>query len=154
MTKEEFKQFFHEEFVRHGFQKRRSVYYRKSSHDLLCGLYLQGGYDDYYINCDYFIGKFDNRKAYPGQYDFDLYGRPICVLSKDTFQGKTFMDAMIDYSRYDPEELKPWFDKAFTERILPPLEKGKQELLAHFDEWTTPLVGEKTRESVLKKLEE
>lgn len=154
MTKEEFKQFCHEEFTKHGFQKRRGMYYRKSNLGLLCGLYLQGGYDYYYINCFYYIGKFDDRKAYPGQYDFDLYSRPICVLSKDTWQGKPFMSALIDYPLYDLDELKPGFDKGFEERILPPLEKGKQELLAHFDEWETRGFGEDARASVLEKLAE
>lgn len=154
MTKEEFKQFCHEEFTKYGFQKCRGMYYRKSSMGLLCGLYLQGGYHYYYVNCYYYIGKFTGRNAYPGQYDFDLYRRPIRVLSKDTYQGKPFMDAMIDYRQYDREELKPWFDTAFAEIVLPPLERGKQELLAHFDEWVTPLSGEKTREFVLEKLAE
>lgn len=152
MIKEEFKQFCHMVFTQYGFRKKKNMYFQKGTDGLLCGLMLQGGYDYYYINCYYFIGTFDERKSYPAYYEHDLYGRPICVLSKDTFNGDHFMDAMIEYEEYTEKELMPYFEKAFCEIIMPPLLKGKGEILHQEKKWVTPLDGGKSREEILDSL--
>ena len=40
MTKQEFKEFCHEEFTKRGFKKRRNMWYLQGK-GLLCGMYLQ-----------------------------------------------------------------------------------------------------------------
>jgi len=153
MEKSNFKKFCHDRFTEHGFKKHRSTYYLASSHGLLCGLTLQGSYGTaYYINCDFFIGNFEDPKSYPSQYDSDLYDRPICVLSKTTYKGEHFMTALIEYEKYTEEELQPFFDQAFNNRIMPPLQNGKQELLMHLDEWELPDSDTDQLDTIRKKL--
>ena len=48
---------------------------------------------------------------------------------KQTFQGKQFMSAQVEYEEYTEEELRPFFDKEFEERILPPIHQGKKYIL-------------------------
>lgn len=155
MNKADFKDFCHDEFTKRGFKKHKSTYYLESSHGLLCGLTLQGSYGAaYYINCDFFIGNYSNPKEYPSQYDSDLYHRAISVLSKDTYKGEYFMTPLIEYKRYTLEELRPYFERAFDECIMPPLLKGKQELLNHLDIWHFPDPSVKSEKEVLEKLKE
>ena len=153
MTKDEYKKFCHEEFEKHGFRKTRGMYYRNSQHDLLCALKLQGSFDTgCYINCYYFIGKFENPKEYPKREEYDLYGRPVNVPSKDTYRGQYFMTPLIVYKHYTKEEIKPYFDKAFEEVIMPPIMSGKQELIKRIEQWDFPLPFVKNEEEVRCKL--
>lgn len=155
MEKKEFKDFCHREFTQRGFKKCKSVYYSRSPHGILCGLSLQSAYGTgYYINCDFYIGEFNDPQIYPSQYDADLYDRPICVMSKVTYKGEYFMTPLIEYEKYSIEELLPFFSQAFENRILPPLRNGKHELLTHLDEWELPDPSVKSIESVLIKLKE
>ena len=153
MDKNEFKKFCHDEFTKREFKKRKNAYYRASEHGLLCVLRLQKSYGEaYYINCSFFIGNFSDPKDYPAREDYDLYDRPICVISRDTYKGEHFMHAMIEYEKYTAEELLPYFTKAFDERIMPPLINGKQELLKQIDLRGFPLKHVKSKEEVLQKL--
>ena len=72
---------------------------------------------------------FENITNYPTYYDNDIQGR-ICVMSKEqTIQGKQFMTQMVEYEEYTEEELRPYFDTAFKEEILPPVYQGKKFIL-------------------------
>ena len=132
MNKQEFKDFCHDEFTRRGFKKKRSMYYMKGK-DLLCGIDLQKSMAEaFYVNYNFYIGEYDDVKSYPSKYDCDLYHR-ITVWSKDTVKGEHFWDAMIEYERYTIDEIKPYFDRAFEEYIMPPIEKGKKVILENKD---------------------
>ena len=50
---------------------------------------------------------------------------------KNTVHGKCFLTAMIEYEEYTEDELRPYFDKEFEERILPPVYQGKKYILDH-----------------------
>ena len=152
MTKEEFKQFCHNEFVRRGFVKRKSMYYLKGK-DLLCGLYLQKSMAEaFYVEYDYFLDEYEDIKKYPNHYDADIWGH-ICVMSKDTIKGEHFMDGLIEYERYTDEEIIPYFEETFQKYILPPLEKGKRIILEN-PSYYLESVFPKEKEKVLQKLKE
>lgn len=105
MTRQEFKDFCHEEFIKRGFKKKKSVYYLHGK-DLLCELYLQKSMSDaYYVEYDFFLGNFPDIKKYPTIYDADI-SRRFTVLSKDTYEGEFFMDACIEYELYTEDEVK------------------------------------------------
>lgn len=152
MTKQEFKDFCHEEFIKRGFKKRKSMYYLKGK-DLLCGLYLQKSMADaYYVEFDYFFGEYNDVKDYPTTYDSDIYRR-ILVLSKDTINGEHFMDACIEYGLYTKQELEPYFTQAFEKYIMPPILKGKKTILENQD-FYLKAVFEHEMDNVLSKLYE
>ena len=151
MTKEEFKQFCHNEFIRRGFVKRRSMYYLKGK-DLLCGLYIQKSIAEaFYVEYDYFIDKYSDIRLYPSMYESDIDIR-ICVLSKQTINGERFMGALIEYERYNIEEIKPYFDEAFDKYIMPPILEGKKILLEKQEHYFAALFPEE-RDAVLEKLQ-
>jgi len=59
---------------------------------------------------------------------------------------------LIEYEKYTEEELQPFFDQAFNNRIMPPLQNGKQELLMHLDEWELPDSDTDQLDTIRKKL--
>lgn len=151
MTRQEFKDFCNNEFIKRGFEKRKSVYYLEGK-DLLCGLYLQKSISDaYYVEYNFFLESYTNAKKYPTIYDADI-NRRFRVLSKDTYKGKHFMGACIEYELYTKEEIKKYFDKEFEEHIMPIIEGGKErlklDLKYFFDE-----MFEEEIQSVLNKLQ-
>lgn len=151
MTKQEFKDFCHEEFMKRGFTKRKKMYYLNGK-DLLAGLYLQKSMAEaFYVEWDFFIGKYTDMKLYPTTYDADLTKR-IEVLSKDTINGEHFMDACIEYELYTAKELKEYFDKAFEEHIMPPIAIGKEFLLQDIGYYSHLTMEEKN--VIMKKIEE
>lgn len=128
MTKKEFLHFCHEEFTRRGFKKKRKMYYLVGE-DVLGGIYLQKSIGEaYYVNCDFFVGKFQNIKTFPSTYEAD-YSKRICVWSKDTFNGQHFMDACIEYELYVEDEVRIYFDIAFESYVMPIINEGKEALL-------------------------
>ncbi len=152
MDKNEFKAFCKKEFEARGFEKRKNVFYLRG-HDLLCAIDLQkSNYGDvYYVNYSYFIGEYETATKYPAPtlYDCDIIGR-IAVMSKtQTVQGEHFLTAMIEYEEYTEEELRPYFDKAFAEEILPPMIHGKRYIL---DNLGKPYTLTLNREETLRKL--
>lgn len=48
---------------------------------------------------------------------------------KQTSHGKQFMTAQIEYEEYTEKELRPFFERAFEEEILPPVNRGKSFIL-------------------------
>ena len=130
MDKKQFKEFCKKEFKSHGFRKQRKVFYL-SGHDLLCGIDLQkSNYGEiYYVNYYYFLGDFSNITEYPTHYESDIQGRIIVMSKTQTFQGKHFETAQVEYEEYTEEELKPFFDMEFKSKILPPIEQGKKYIL-------------------------
>ena len=129
MDKEQFKEFCKNDFKSRGFKKVKNMFYLPGQ-ELMCGLCLQkSNYGPiYYVNYYYFIGDFRNTNKYPTQYEFDIYGR-IYVMSKRMEKGTYSMTAMIEYGDYTEEDLKPYFDKAFEEILMPPLHFGKKYIL-------------------------
>ena len=87
---------------------------------------------------------------YPTIYESDYYAR-ISVLSKDIDEGDYYMTDLIKYELYTPEELKPYFDKAFDEFIMPPLLEGKEtvlKIMEYYDDYTL-----EEKENIIKKLQ-
>ncbi len=134
MDKKEFKEFCKKEFIARGFKKQKNAYYL-AGRDLLCGINLQkSNYGDvYYVNYYYFIGNFENVANYPTHYESDIHGRIVVMSKKQTFQGKQFMTALVEYEEYTEDELRPFFDKEFEEKILPPIYCGKKFILDNLD---------------------
>ena len=150
MTKQEFKDFCHEEFTKRGFVKRKKMYYLRGK-DLLCGLYLQKSMAEaFYVEYDFFIGQYDDVKTYPTMYDSDIHRR-ILVLSKDTINGEHFLDALIEYERYNIEEIEPYFADTFEKYIMPPILEGKRILLENQQHYFVSVFA-KDRNRVLEKL--
>lgn len=127
MDKKQFKDFCKKEFEAHGFKKQKNMFYL-SGNDLLCGIDLQkSNYGDtYYVNYYYFIGMFGNITDYPTYYKSDIQGRIVVMSRKQAFQGKKYMTPQIEYEEYTEDELRPFFDKEFEEKILPPIYQGKR----------------------------
>ena len=61
----------------------------------------------------------------PDYYDSDIEERILAMSKTKTVHGKCFLTAMIEYEEYTEAELRPYFDKEFEERILPPVYQGK-----------------------------
>lgn len=67
----------------------------------------------------------------PDYYDSDIEERILAMSKTKTVHGKCFLTAMIEYEEYTEDELRPYFDKEFEERILPPVYQGKKYILDH-----------------------
>ena len=130
MEKKQFKEFCKKEFEARGFKKQKNVFYLVG-HDLLCGVDLQkSDYGEmYYINYFYFIGAFENITDYPPRCESDIEGRIVVMSRRQTFQGKPFMTAQVEYEAYTEDELRPYFDRVFENEILPPVNYGKSFIL-------------------------
>lgn len=152
MDKKQFKEFCKNEFKARGFKKQKDAFYL-TGRDLLCGIDLQkSNYGDvYYVNYYYFIGKFKNITNYPTHYESDIQGRIVVMSRKQTFQGKQFMTAQVEYEEYTEDELRQYFDKEFEEKIMPPLSEGKKYIL---DNLKKKYFLTLRQDEVLKKLQE
>lgn len=151
MDKKQFKDFCKNEFIAREFKKGKNAFYLPG-HDLLCGIDLQkSNYSNaYYVNYYYFIGNFKNVTNYPTHYESDIQGRVAVMSRKQTFQGKQFMTAQIEYEEYTEDELRPFFDKEFEEKILPPINLGKKYI---FDNLNTLYFLTLNQEEVKRKLQ-
>lgn len=130
MNNNQFKEFCAKELKKRGFEKIKNCFYFVGQ-DLLCGIYLQrSNYaKSYYVNYFYCIGNYNGATELPTYHDNDIEGR-VCAMSKtQTYQGKHYMTPMIEYEEYTEDELRPFFDKEFKEKILPPLCQGKKYIL-------------------------
>ena len=138
MDRQEFKQFCHNEFLDQGFAKIKSMYYLRGIDDTLCGIWLKkSNYGSVYtVMFYYFFGDTTVSKFFPTHSEYDLVGY-IKVLSKDTVRGQHYLSGTIDYEKYTVEELKPYFERAFEEHILPPLKIGKSHIVAHNEHLTS-----------------
>ena len=95
-----------------------------------------------------FSSEISNVKKYPTTYDSDVYRR-IGVLTKED---KT-LTGLIDYELYTPDELRPYFDKAFEEHIMPAIHYGKSCILKEAD-YYYHLFADDEWEEFLEKLKE
>lgn len=130
MDKDQFKRFCKNEFEMHGFKKIKKAFYLIGN-DLLCGINLQkSDYGSiYYVNYYYFIGDFSKTTNYPTYYSCDIEGRFEVMTKTETIQGKHFITAQVEYEEYSEDELRPFFDKEFEEKVLPPIRQGKKFIL-------------------------
>ena len=150
MDKTQFKAFCKKEFEARGFKRQKNIFYL-SGRDVLCGIVLQkSNYGEiYYINYYFFIGEFRSINNYPTHYESDVYGRILAMSKTSTIRGEHFVTAQIEYKEYTEEELRPYFDKAFEEKILPPIQQGKKYILENLGKlYSTPL----NKEEVMQKL--
>lgn len=132
MTKQEFREFCHDEFITRGFRKRKSMYYLKGK-GVLCGINLQKSMSDaYYVNYFFFLGEYENIKNYPTYYENDISMR-FAVLAEDPYEGGDYMDACIEYELYTKEEIKKYFDEEFEKHIMPVIEGGAEMLIQDFE---------------------
>ena len=157
MDKNEFKEFCKKEFYKRGYKKIRKMYYLVGTKGVMSGIDLQKSNfgEIYYVNFYFFIGDFQgvSTSLYPTLYESDVYSR-ILVMSKtqrDRHTKECFITSGIEYLEYTEETLRPYFDKDFEERILPPVYQGKQYILENLNKlyWL-----DIRREEVLKKLQE
>ena len=157
MDKNEFKEFCKKEFYKRGYKKIRKMYYLVGTEGVMSGIDLQKSDfgEEYYVNFYFFIGDFQgvSTSLYPTLYESDVYSR-ILVMSKtqrDRHTKECFITSGIEYLEYTEETLRPYFDKAFEELILPPVYQGKQYILENLNKlyWL-----DIRREEVLKKLQE
>lgn len=154
MNKQEFKTFCKNEFFKRGFLKYKNGYYLKGPADILCGIFLQksdfGNY--YYINYCFHIQN-PSDTSIPSYYDMDMDGGRISVLSKTETDknGNYFMTEQIEHEEYTEDEMKPFFDKVFEERIFPPINFGKKFILDNLGKLYFLTIHP---DEVLKKLQE
>ena len=151
MNKQEFVSFCHEQFVRYGFQKKRSMYFRQGCDGILCGIgFKKSSYSrSWVVMYYYYLNGTTSREEPPSPYNYDLVGY-INVMSKETVRGKTFLTGTIDYERYTQGELDPYFSEAFDKYILPSLQNGKGYLLDHNDHLSSH--HEKNKALILEQL--
>ena len=118
----------------------------------MCGIELQkSNYSNsYYINYYFFLGNFDDTNDYPVCYDLDVQGRIAAMSKTHTIDGKHFRTSAIEYEEYTEDELRPYFDKAFEERILPPVYQGKKYILDNLGKLYSITLN---KEEVMKKLQ-
>lgn len=121
MEKIAFKRFCDSELKKHGFIKVNKGYYLNGDKGVLCGIFLQkSNYSNcYYINYYFFLGEFNDTKNYPVNYDLDVQDRLMAMSKTQTDHGEHFLTSMIEYEEYTEDELRPFFDKEFEEKILP-----------------------------------
>jgi hypothetical protein len=60
-------------------------------------------------------------------------GTRFAVLSKDTVNGKHFMDGMVEYELYTIEEIEPYFVETIEKYVLPLITEGKKYVLENQD---------------------
>ena len=151
MDTKQFKDFCKKEFELRGFKKIKKTFYL-SGKDLLCGIELQkSNYSSsYYINYYFFLCKFDDTNEYPVCYDFDVQGRIVAMSKTQTVSGKYFLTSAIEYEEYAEDELRPYFDKEFEERILPPIQQGKKYILENLGRLYSLTLH---KEEVMRKLQ-
>ena len=127
----EFKKICWTELKKRGFTKKGNNFYY-ATNEMVCNVYLQksnfGKY--YYINVYYTLGNYQNTKEYP-KYD-DFYSR-LEVLKYD--KGIPYMGASFEYEKMTKEEIEYYLVKGLDEHVMPPLIKGKQHIIDHFDEY-------------------
>ena len=119
--------------------------------DLLCGIELsKSNYgNEYYVDFFYCIGDYSEVSELPVYYDCDIEERISAMSKTKTVHGKCFLTAMIEYEEYTEEELRPYFDKEFEERILPPVHRGKKYILDNLGKHYSLTLY---REEVMQKL--
>lgn len=151
MDKKQFRAFCKKEFEERGFKKQDNTFYLLGK-DLLCGIELsKSNYgNEYYVDFFYCIGDYGDVVELPGYYDSDIDERILAMSKTKTVCGKYFLTAMIEYEKYTEEELRPYFDKEFEERILPPVYQGKKYILDNLGKLYSLTLR---KEEVMRKLQ-
>ena len=151
MDKKQFRAFCKKEFEERGFKKQDNTFYLLGK-DLLCGIELsKSNYgNEYYVDFFYCIGDYGDVVELPGYYDSDIDERILAMSKTKTVRGKYFLTAMIEYEKYTEEELRPYFDKEFEERILPPVYQGKKYILDNLGKLYSLTLR---KEEVMRKLQ-
>lgn len=151
MNKKQFKDFCKKEFELRGFKRIKKIFYLEGK-DLLCGIEFQkSNYSSsYYINYYFFLDKYDDTNHYPVCYDLYVQGRLVAMSKTQTVKGNRFLTSAIEYEEYTEEELRPYFDKEFKERILPPVHQGKKYILDNLGKLYSLTLN---KEEVMKKLQ-
>lgn len=151
MDKKQFKAFCKKEFESRGFTKHKNVFYLLGN-NLLCGIELsKSDYSNsYYVDFFYCIGEYSEAIELPSYYDCDIDDRLLVMSKTQTVRGKRFLTAMIEYGEYTEEELRPYFDKEFEERILPPVYQGKKYILDNLGKLYSLTLH---KEEVMRKLQ-
>lgn len=151
MDKKQFRAFCKKEFEERGFKKQNNTFYLIGK-DLLCGMELsKSNYgNEYYVEFFYCIGDYSDVVELPGYYDSDIEERILAMSKTKTVHGKYFLTAMIEYEKYTEDELRPYFDKEFEERILPPVYQGKKYILDNLGKLYSLTLR---KEEVMRKLQ-
>ena len=69
---------------------------------------------------------------------------------KQTFQGKCFITAQVEYEEYTEDELRPFLDRELEKKVLPPICQGKKYIL---DNLNTLYFLTLNQEEVMRKLQ-
>jgi len=151
MNKKQFKDFCKREFKERGFKKKNNVFYLLGK-DLLCGIELsKSNYGNaYYVDVFYCIGDYRDVVDLPVYYDSDIQDRILAMSKTQTVNGEHFITAAIEYEEYTEEELRPYFNKEFEERILPPVYQGKKYILDNLGKLYSLTLH---KEEVMRKLQ-
>lgn len=151
MDKKQFRAFCKKEFEERGFKKQNNVFYLLGK-DLLCGIELsKSNYgNEYYVDFFYCIGDYGDVVELPVYYDSDIEERILAMSKTKTVHGKHFLTSAIEYEEYTEEELRPYFDKEFEERILPPVHQGKKYILENLGRLYSLTLH---KEEVMRKLQ-
>lgn len=151
MDKKQFRAFCKKEFEERGFKKQNNTFYLIGK-DLLCGMELsKSNYgNEYYVEFFYCIGDYSDVVELPGYCDSDIEERILAMSKTKTVHGKYFLTAMIEYEKYTEDELRPYFDKEFEERILPPVYQGKKYILDNLGKLYSLTLR---KEEVMRKLQ-
>ena len=151
MDKKQFKDFCKKEFEARGFKKKKNVFYLLGQ-ELVCGIELsKSNYgNEYYVDFFYCIGDYSKVAKLPVYYDSDIEERILVMSKTSTVQGKHFITSQIEYEEYTEEELRPYFDKEFEERILPPVHQGKKNILDNLGKLYSLTLH---KEEVMRKLQ-
>ena len=138
MTKDEFREFCHKTLIDRGFHKKgNSRYYLNGEKRMLCCIDLQKSMaDGYYLNFCYYEGEFNKIKDYPPPYiRYFVFSNRIIVPQQNPGKVKTDpTTALIEYEFYSEEDLLPILNKEINKIILP-VQYGKEYLRDHFDEY-------------------
>lgn len=136
MKKEEFYNFVKKEFLAAGLKKKGNYYYI-SGNEIFCELWLQGSVygGAAYINYYFFLDNdmLAKGNGLPSRAVSDIEGR-FGVISKTPWNdGKLFITSMIEYEKYEENELKYFLCINLESFIFPALRNGKKFILENLD---------------------
>lgn len=151
MDNKQFKEFCKNEFIARGFKRIKKIFYLVGK-DLLCGIELSRSNfgNEYYVDFFYCIGDYHAVSDLPVYYDSDVDERILVMSKAKKVKGNHFLTSAIEYEEYTEEELRPYFDKEFEERILPPVYQGKKYILDNLGKLYTLTLR---KEEVMRKLQ-
>jgi hypothetical protein len=128
MDKKEFVAFCKREFYKRDFKKVKNGYYLDGDKDILGAIFFQKSdySESYYINCSFSIKGYNKFLPYPSYHETDIDKRIVVPQKR---KKEVSLWSTIYFDDFTENELRPWFDKAFDEWILPPIKEGKKFIL-------------------------